>query len=57
LYQIFVTGISGSKAMICIGNSAIQFQTLNGLHLDRFVGYKWFNSENRKMCESLHGIE
>jgi len=36
---------------------AIQVQPLNGLHVDRFVGYKWFNRENRKRCESLHGVE
>jgi uncharacterized protein YodC (DUF2158 family) len=37
--------------------TAIQVQTLNGLHVDRFVGCKWFNKENRKRCESLHDIE
>jgi len=36
---------------------AIQVQTLNGLHVDRSVGCKWFNKENRKRCESLYSIE
>jgi hypothetical protein len=36
---------------------AIQVQTLNGLHIDRFVGYKLFNREKCKECESLHGTE
>jgi len=27
---------------------AIQVQTLNGLHIDRFCWYKWFNKENRR---------
>jgi hypothetical protein len=49
-----VTGISDSKVIIYIGNSG---SNLERLHLDRFVGYKWFNKENRKRCESLHGIE
>jgi len=37
--------------------SAIQVQTLNGFHLDTFVGYKLFNGENCKRCENLHNIE